>query len=70
MDLALMVLRVVVGALFVGHGAQKLFGSFGGAGIGGTAEMFEKAGLGLVGSRRSSPARPSSEAAGCSPSGS
>lgn len=40
-----MVLRVVVGALFIGHGSQKLFGVLGGAGLGGTAEMFEKLGL-------------------------
>jgi putative oxidoreductase len=45
MNLALMVVRLVVGALFVGHGSQKLFGSFGGAGPAGTAAMFEKTGL-------------------------
>jgi putative oxidoreductase len=42
MDLALMVLRVVVGLLFIGHGAQKLFGVFGGGGLDATAEMFER----------------------------
>jgi putative oxidoreductase len=42
MDLALLVLRLVVGLLFVGHGAQKLFGVFGGGGLDGTAGMFEK----------------------------
>jgi putative oxidoreductase len=45
MDLALLVLRVVVGVLFVGHGAQKLFGVFGGGGLEGTATMFDKIGL-------------------------
>jgi putative oxidoreductase len=45
MDLALLVLRVVVGLLFVGHGAQKLFGSFGGGGLEGTADMFDGIGL-------------------------
>jgi putative oxidoreductase len=45
MDLALLVLRVVVGLLFVAHGAQKLFGSFGGGGLKGTAEMFDAIGL-------------------------
>ena len=44
MDLALLVLRVVVGLLFVGHGAQKLFGAFGGGGLEGTAGMFDQIG--------------------------
>lgn len=39
------VLRIVIGVLFIGHGAQKLFGAFGGAGLEGTAETFEKVGL-------------------------
>lgn len=39
------VLRVVVGGLFVGHGAQKLFGTFGGHGLDGTAQAFEQMGL-------------------------
>jgi putative oxidoreductase len=45
MDLALLVLRVVIGLLFVGHASQKLFGVFGGAGLKGTADLFD--GLGL-----------------------
>ena len=45
MDLALLVLRIVVGGLFVGHGAQKLFGAFGGHGLAGTAGFFEHLGL-------------------------
>ena len=45
MDLALLVLRVVVGLLFVGHGSQKLFGAFGGGGLEGTAGMFDNIGL-------------------------
>jgi putative oxidoreductase len=32
-DIALLVLRVVFGLLLVGHGAQKLFGWFGGPGL-------------------------------------
>jgi putative oxidoreductase len=45
MDLALLVLRVVVGLLFAAHGAQKLFGVFGGPGLNGTADMFNAIGL-------------------------
>jgi putative oxidoreductase len=45
MELGLLVLRVVVGLLFMGHGAQKLFGMFGGYGIQGTGGFFESLGL-------------------------
>jgi putative oxidoreductase len=45
MDLALFVLRIVVGGLFAAHGAQKLFGAFGGHGIAGTGQFFESLGL-------------------------
>ena len=45
MDVALLVLRVVAGLLFAGHGAQKLFGWFGGGGIEGTGGFFENLGL-------------------------
>jgi putative oxidoreductase len=45
MDLAMAVLRIVVGVLFIGHGAQKLFGAFGGAGLDATADTFENIGL-------------------------
>ncbi len=44
-DLALLILRVVVGAIFVAHGAQKLFGSFGGPGLKGTTGFFDQLGL-------------------------
>ena len=32
-DLALLIGRVIVGAVFMAHGAQKLFGAFGGPGL-------------------------------------
>jgi len=45
MDLALFVLRLVVGCYFAGHGAQKLWGAFGGHGPAGTGQFFESLGL-------------------------
>jgi putative oxidoreductase len=45
MNLLLLLLRLVVGLTFSAHGAQKLFGAFGGGGLDGTAQMFEKLGL-------------------------
>src|ERR671936_691951 len=45
MSLGLLVLRVVVGLLFFGHGTQKLFGWFGGHGLAGTGAFFETMGF-------------------------
>jgi putative oxidoreductase len=45
MSLALLVLRLVVGLLLAGHGAQKLFGWFGGTGLKGTAGWFATMGF-------------------------
>ena len=45
MDIGRLLLRGVVGPLFVGHGTQKLFGWFGGHGIEGTGGFFENLGL-------------------------
>jgi len=58
LDLAVFALRVLVGGLFVGHGAQKLFGAFGGHGLEGTAGFFENLGL--------EPAKAQAAAAGAS----
>lgn len=44
-DVGLLALRLTVGGLLAGHGAQKLFGSFGGYGIQGTAGWLESLGL-------------------------
>jgi putative oxidoreductase len=44
MDVGLLLLRLIVGGLFVGHGAQKLFGSFGGYGLEGTGGFMRKLG--------------------------
>ena len=41
-----LVLRTVVGILFMAHGAQKLFGWFGGYGLEGTGQWMDSIGLG------------------------
>jgi putative oxidoreductase len=45
MNLGLLILRLAVGGFFVGHGAQKLFGAFGGHGLSGTGQFFESIGM-------------------------
>lgn len=44
-DLGLLALRLVAGGLMAGHGAQKLFGAFGGYGVEGTGGWLESMGL-------------------------
>jgi putative oxidoreductase len=44
-SIGLLIIRLVIGLLFVGHGAQKLFGWFGGYGIKGTGGWFESIGI-------------------------
>jgi putative oxidoreductase len=44
-DVGLLVLRLVLGVIFIGHGAQKLFGSFGGPHISGFAKMLGQLGV-------------------------
>lgn len=45
MDTGLFVARAVLGTLMAAHGAQKLFGWFGGYGIAGTGAFFESLGF-------------------------
>jgi len=44
-NIGLLLIRLVIGVLFVGHGAQKLFGWFGGYGLKGTGGWFESIGM-------------------------
>jgi putative oxidoreductase len=61
MKLWRLILRVLIGGLFIGHGTQKLFGWFGGHGIDGTAGFFDSLGL--------KPGKPNAIAAGVSEAG-
>jgi putative oxidoreductase len=45
MDQGLLLARIVFGLLMAAHGAQKLFGWFGGYGLAGTAGFFEQLGF-------------------------
>lgn len=44
MKIGRLLLRLITGGLFIGHGTQKLFGWFGGYGLDATADMFDKIG--------------------------
>jgi putative oxidoreductase len=61
MKIGRLLLRLVVGGLFVGHGVQKLFGWFDGPGLETTAQGFEHLGL--------RPGRPNAIAAGAAEAG-
>ena len=60
-DAGLLLLRLGVGGVLFAHGAQKLFGWFGGHGLDGTAGAFEQMGF--------TPGRPSAIAAGLAEAG-
>ena len=45
LDTGLLILRLVLGVVFVGHGAQKLFGWFGGGGLKGTTGWIGSMGI-------------------------
>jgi putative oxidoreductase len=45
MDIGLLIIRLVIGLLFLGHGAQKLFGWFGGYGLKGTGGWMDSLGI-------------------------
>jgi len=62
MKIGRLLLRLVVGSLFFGHGTQKLFGLFGGHGLDATANMFET--LGMRPGRRNAVAAGVAEAGG------
>lgn len=62
MDIGLLLIRIVVGLTMAGHGAQKLFGWFGGYGLSGTGGFMES--LGFVPGRRAALAAGLAEALG------
>ncbi len=62
MKIGRLLLRLVIGGYFVGHGTQKLFGWFGGHGLDGTGQFFES--LGLRPGKRHALAAGASEAGG------
>ena len=45
MDAGLLIVRLVVGLTMAAHGAQKLFGWFGGYGLTGTGNFMEQLGF-------------------------
>ena len=48
-DWALLVVRIIVGIIFMAHGSQKLFGAFGGPGLAGVMSPQGPGGGGIIG---------------------
>ena len=44
-DLGILLIRIIIGIVFIFYGTQKLFGWFGGYGIKGTGGWFESIGI-------------------------
>jgi putative oxidoreductase len=62
MKIGRLLLRLVIGGFFIGHGTQKLLGWFGGGGLDATAQAFEQ--LGMRPGRRNAIAAGLAEAGG------
>jgi len=62
MKIGRLIVRLVVGGLFIGHGTQKLYGWFGGPGPAGTEQMMQ--GLNMHPPRRNALAAGATETAG------
>jgi putative oxidoreductase len=60
-EIGVLIIRLVVGGLLIGHGTQKLFGWFGGHGVTGTGRFMESLGM--------RPGRPMATAAGAAEAG-
>jgi uncharacterized membrane protein YphA (DoxX/SURF4 family) len=63
MEAGLLLIRVALGSIMAAHGAQKLFGWFGGQGIAGTGAWLESMGFSPLADRPRSSGSPSSEVA-------
>ncbi|WEG13710.1 DoxX family protein [Pullulanibacillus sp. KACC 23026] len=45
MDYGVLIIRIMIAIVFIGHGTQKLFGWFGGYGVSGTGQWLESIGF-------------------------
>ena len=65
MKIGHLLLRLAVGGFFIGHGTQKLFGWFGGHGLGASARASSISGCAPAAPTRSLPVRPRPAEARC-----